>query len=231
MPAALAVVTVIAHSPRPGGGDVPSDERPGRPQRTPHRDTGANPVATIVSMAARAHQWATGPAWPGRRTLLCLPVITQPAIGGPAAAAGPTAGRPRARMRPDVDSRRLRRPDRAAVLIATCVLAVTLAAGCAPGASHAPDVRGQRLEVAAVWSGVEQQRFGLVLRAFTRRTGVTVRYTSAGYSVPAFLRTRLAAGRLPDVVFLPQPGLLRTYAAEHLLVPLNRIAGGAVASN
>jgi alpha-glucoside transport system substrate-binding protein len=33
------------------------------------------------------------------------------------------------------------------------------------------------------------------------------------------------------VAFLPHPGLLRTYAAEHLLVPLNRIAGRGVASN
>ena len=82
-----------------------------------------------------------------------------------------------------------------------------------------------------MWSGVEQRNFESVLRAFTRRTGVTVRYTSAGYSVPVFLRARLAAHRLPDVAFLPQPGLLGRYAAQHLLVPLNRIAGAAVASN
>ena len=111
-------------------------------------------------------------------------------------------------------------------------MAAALVAGCGPGGASAPrGLRGQRLEVAAVWSGVEQRNFERVLRAFTRRTGVTVRYTSAGYSVPVFLRARLAAHRLPDVAFLPQPGLLRTYAAEHLLVPLNRIAGAAVASN
>jgi ABC-type glycerol-3-phosphate transport system substrate-binding protein len=90
---------------------------------------------------------------------------------------------------------------------------------------------GQHLEVAAVWSGVEQRHFEFVLRAFTRRTGVSVTYTSAGYSVPAFLQARLAEGRVPDVAFLPQPGLLRRYAAEHLLVPLNRIAGGAMEDN
>ena len=60
---------------------------------------------------------------------------------------------------------------------------------------------------------------------------MSVTYTSAGYSVPAFLAARLAKGRPPDVAFLPQPGLLRRYAAEHLLVPLNDIAGSAVASN
>jgi alpha-glucoside transport system substrate-binding protein len=82
-----------------------------------------------------------------------------------------------------------------------------------------------------VWSGIEQRRFESVLRAFTHQTGVSVSYTSAGYSVPAFLQTRLAEGHLPDIAFLPQPGLLRRYAAEHLLVPLNRIAGAAVADN
>jgi alpha-glucoside transport system substrate-binding protein len=116
--------------------------------------------------------------------------------------------------------------------VAAATVAAVLASGCGPGgASAARGLRGQRLEVAAVWSGVEQQNFERVLHAFTRRTGVTVRYTSAGYSVPVFLRARLAAHRPPDVAFLPQPGLLRMYAAKHLLVPLNRIAGAAVASN
>jgi alpha-glucoside transport system substrate-binding protein len=128
-----------------------------------------------------------------------------------------------------VGSRRWHRRARA---VATAAAAAVLVSGCGPGAAPGSrSLRGQRLEVAAVWSGVEQQNFARVLRAFTQRTGVTVRYSSAGYSVPVFLRARLAAHRLPDVAFLPQPGLLRTYAAEHLLVPLNRIAGAAVASN
>jgi alpha-glucoside transport system substrate-binding protein len=113
------------------------------------------------------------------------------------------------------------------------VLAVALAAGCSAGPSAPPgqSPRGQKLEVAAVWSGVEQRHFEFVLRAFTRQTGVSVSYTSAGYDVPAFLASRLAKGRPPDVAFLPQPGLLRRYAAEHLLVPLDGVVGSAVASN
>ena len=98
------------------------------------------------------------------------------------------------------------------------VPAAVLAVGCSvgPPASSAQSLRGQKLEVAAVWSGVEQRHFELVLRAFTRQTGVSVTYTSVGYSVPDFLAARLAEGRPPDVAFLPQPGLLRRYAAEHL---------------
>ncbi|HEU5388604.1 MAG TPA: ABC transporter substrate-binding protein [Streptosporangiaceae bacterium] len=114
------------------------------------------------------------------------------------------------------------------------VFAAALAvAGCSasPAASPAQSLRGQKLEVAAVWSGAEQRHFELVLDAFTRQTGVSVTYTPAGYSVPAFLAARLARGRPPDVAFLPQPGLLRKYAAEHLIVPLDGAAGSAVASN
>jgi alpha-glucoside transport system substrate-binding protein len=122
------------------------------------------------------------------------------------------------------------RPAAAATLI---ILAALVLPACvpAPGGGGGPRLRGSVLEVAAVWSGLEQRDFGLVLRAFTRRTGVRVRYVSAGYSVPAFLTARLAAGRPPDVAFLPQPGLLRSYAARHLLVPLGGIAGAAVAHN
>jgi ABC-type glycerol-3-phosphate transport system substrate-binding protein len=41
----------------------------------------------------------------------------------------------------------------------------------------------------------------------------------------------MARGRPPDVAFLPQPGLLHRYAAEHRLVPLNGIASSVVTSN
>jgi ABC-type glycerol-3-phosphate transport system substrate-binding protein len=121
----------------------------------------------------------------------------------------------------------LRWPARVATVIAV------LAAGCSAGPStpSAQRLDGQKLEVVAVWSGVEQRHFELVLREFTRQTGVSVTYVSAGYGVPAFLQARLAGGRPPDVAFLPQPGLLRRYAAEHMLVPLDGIAGSVVASN
>ena len=117
----------------------------------------------------------------------------------------------------------------AAVLAAACPAAVACSVGRA--ASPGPGLRGQRVEVAAVWSGAELRHFELVLRAFTRQSGVAVTYTSAGYSVPAFLSVRLARNRPPDVAFLPQPGLLRMYAAGHRLVPLNGIAGDVVAAN
>jgi len=113
------------------------------------------------------------------------------------------------------------------------MLAAAMACGCTARTPAAPGqgLHGSRLEVVAVWSGVEEQHFQLVLRAFERQTGVTVSYLPAGYSVPAFLQARLARGQPPDVAFLPQPGLLRSYAAEHLLVPLDPAVARVVAQN
>jgi alpha-glucoside transport system substrate-binding protein len=123
-----------------------------------------------------------------------------------------------------------------AITAAAVAVALSLLAGCSPGpgatgAAAYQGLRGSHLQVLAVWSGVEQQRFARVLRAFEHRTGVSVSYTSAGYSVPATLHSWLAEGRRPDVAFLPQPGLLRAYAAQHLLVPLDSAVAGAVDQN
>jgi alpha-glucoside transport system substrate-binding protein len=113
------------------------------------------------------------------------------------------------------------------------VMAGLLVSACAVGPDQptAQNLRGDKIEVLAVWSGVEQQRFQRVLSAFERETGASVSYVPAGHSVPDFLQARLAAGRPPDVAFLPQPGLISQYAGEQLLVPLDGIAGGAVKDN
>ena len=117
------------------------------------------------------------------------------------------------------------------VMAATLAVLLVFACSAGPGTASGQNLSGRKLEVVAVWSGVEQRDFELVLRAFTRQTGVSVTYTSAGHGVPDFLQARLAAGRLPDLAFLPEPGLLRRYAGEHLLVPLNGIVGAAVNEN
>lgn len=116
--------------------------------------------------------------------------------------------------------------------LAAVVLVVALMSACAGGpVTPSQHMGGRALEVVAVWSGPEEQRFQRVLRTFTRQTRVPVRYVSAGHSVPDFLSARLAEGRPPDVAFLPEPGLLRRYVREHLLVPLDGIAGTEVAEN
>jgi alpha-glucoside transport system substrate-binding protein len=107
-----------------------------------------------------------------------------------------------------------------------------LAASCTttpPGGE--PSLHGQRIEVLAVWSGTEQERFEKVIEAFERVTGVDVVYASAGHGVPAELDARFADGRQPDVAFIPQPGLLRRYAAEGRLVALDGLTAALVDRN
>lgn len=129
-------------------------------------------------------------------------------------------------MRRPAPTRRARQ--RLLVAVAGCLL-VTLG-GCA-GPVTADGLRGARLEVLAVWSGTEQQRFEPVLRAFEASTGATITYSPAGHDVADAIDARLRAGRPPDIAFLPQPGLLRQYAAEGRLVPLGRPAAAAVTAN
>jgi ABC-type glycerol-3-phosphate transport system substrate-binding protein len=106
-------------------------------------------------------------------------------------------------------------------------------AQCATGRSQTAttNLRGQRVEVLAVWTGTEQSNFQRVLRAFEAKTGASVTFTPAGHSVPETLATRLAAARPPDLAFLPQPGLLRAYAADHSILPLDASTASVVNEN
>lgn len=110
-------------------------------------------------------------------------------------------------------------------------LAVVAASCTTTPAGVDTSLRGQRIEVLAVWSGTEQERFERVIGAFERATGVEVDYASAGHGVPAELDARFADGRPPDVAFIPQPGLLRRYAAEGRLVALDALATTLVTRN
>lgn len=115
---------------------------------------------------------------------------------------------------------------------AAAAAVIMLCASCVGRAAPAvEDLSGSSLEVLASWSGVEQQRFEQVLRAFERRTGAVVHYTSADRKVTEVLTERLARRRLPDVAFLSQPGQLREYARAHQLVPLDRATLDLVTAN
>ena len=110
-------------------------------------------------------------------------------------------------------------------------MGLVMAACSAPAAGPDETLRGAQVEVLAVWSSAEQERFERVLEAFEQETGVTVVYTSAGHGVPSALAARLSEGRPPDLAFVPQPGLLRRYAAEGVLVPVDAVTAGEVRRN
>lgn len=84
-----------------------------------------------------------------------------------------------------------------------------------------PDLSGETVEVAAVWTGAEQQGFEEVLGAFEDETGADVAYTSTGDDIATVLGTRIEGGDPPDVAMLPQPGLLEQLAQRGALQPVN----------
>jgi ABC-type glycerol-3-phosphate transport system substrate-binding protein len=76
------------------------------------------------------------------------------------------------------------------------------------------------IHVAAVWSGQELAAFRKVLAGYEDQSGERVEVVTAGDDIDALLRSRDAAGSLPDVAILPQPGLVRTYVRKGRLVAL-----------
>ncbi|AXH96904.1 ABC transporter substrate-binding protein [Ornithinimicrobium avium] len=94
-----------------------------------------------------------------------------------------------------------------------------------------PDLSGEELEVAGVWTGAEQDSFGLVLDAFEEKTGATVQYTSTGDDIAPVLTPRVEGGNPPDVAMLPQPGLLTLFAEQGALVPVGPDVEAAIDAN
>lgn len=113
--------------------------------------------------------------------------------------------------------------------------APTTPGATAPGTSPtAVDLSGQRVEVVAVWGEDtgEGEKFRQVLDAFAQRTGAEVQYTpSGGVDLTTFIGTRIQGGNPPDVAMLPNPGLLRDFAAQGVLKPIEDIAGDLVDQN
>ena len=125
--------------------------------------------------------------------------------------------------------RTARRAVAAAIALTVVAAGVGSCGRAHPGAR--PDLHGASLEVVGVWSGTEQQRFERVLRGFEQETGAKVTYVSGTRRLTEVLGQRLAASDPPDLAMLPQPGLLRQYARDGVLVPVGPAAREAVERN
>jgi spermidine/putrescine-binding protein len=103
--------------------------------------------------------------------------------------------------------------------------------GTTPPGGDGVDLTGQTIEVAATWSGTEQENFQAVLDAFAAKTKATVKYTSGGNDLPVLLNSRLAGGEPPDVALIPQPGVVAEFAGRGALKELTGDAAAAVTAN
>jgi hypothetical protein len=94
-----------------------------------------------------------------------------------------------------------------------------------------PDLHGQKLEVAAVWTGPEQKNFQKVLDEFDKRTGAKSTFVPTGDSQSTFLGTKIQGGAPPDVAFLAQNGVLHQFADKGWLKPLGAQAQAQLSKN
>ncbi|GAA3755872.1 carbohydrate ABC transporter substrate-binding protein [Streptomyces tremellae] len=94
-----------------------------------------------------------------------------------------------------------------------------------------PKLTGQKIEVAAVWTGPEQANFTKVLDAFEKRTGATVTFVPAQDPIVNFLGTKIAGGSPPDVAMLPQVGAIDQAVAQKWAKPLGAAAKAELAKN
>jgi|SRR5262245_3244903 len=97
--------------------------------------------------------------------------------------------------------------------------------------TQAQNLKGQKIEVAAVWTGTEQQNFQKVLDAFSQKTGATVTYTPTGDNVSTYLGSKIQGGAPPDVALLPQQGVLVQFANDGSLKKPNAAVAAAVDAN
>jgi ABC-type glycerol-3-phosphate transport system substrate-binding protein len=151
---------------------------------------------------------------------------------------------------------RTTRTTRAALTLATATALALTAAGCgssggggngssaegtgspsaaapsSPASSlQLPDLHGQSVTVAAVWTGAEQKNFQKVLADFTARTGAKTTFVPTGDDVSAFLGTKVQGGAPPDVAFLPQVGVLQQFAKSGWLKPASTQVDDALTKN
>lgn len=90
---------------------------------------------------------------------------------------------------------------------------------------------GQTVTVAGVWSGSEQENFQKVLDAFTEKTGAETEFVSTGDNVSTVVGSKIEGGNAPDVVMVPQVGVLKQFAGNGWLKPLNDKVESVVDSN
>ena len=90
---------------------------------------------------------------------------------------------------------------------------------------------GQTVTVAGVWTGTEQKNFQKVLDAFTEKTGAKTTFVSTGDNVSTVVGSKIEGGNAPDVVMVPQVGVLQQFAKKGWLKPLSATAQKSVDAN
>ncbi|MFF1644769.1 ABC transporter substrate-binding protein [Streptomyces sp. NPDC058240] len=100
-----------------------------------------------------------------------------------------------------------------------------------PSSVVLPKLDGEKLSVAAVWTGAEQANFVKVLKEFENRTGAKVTFVPAQDPIVNFLGTKIAGGQPPDVAMIPQVGAIQQAAQKKWAKPVGPEAKAQLAKN
>ncbi|NBM21209.1 ABC transporter substrate-binding protein [Streptomyces sp. GC420] len=118
-----------------------------------------------------------------------------------------------------------------------CSLALALGATACGGGPTTPagegkkELSGQTVTVAGVWTGTEQKNFQKVLDAFSAETGAKTEFVSTGDSLSTVVGSKIEGGDAPDVVMVPQVGVLKQFAESGWLEPLSAKTRKEAATN
>ncbi|MEU8828668.1 extracellular solute-binding protein [Streptomyces sp. NPDC048636] len=86
-------------------------------------------------------------------------------------------------------------------------------------------LKGQTVNVAGTWTGVEMKNFKKVLEAFSEKTGAKTNFVPTGDNVSTVIGSKIEGGKAPDVVMVPQVGVLKQFAKKGWLTPLSKKVG------
>ncbi|MEE1739422.1 extracellular solute-binding protein [Streptomyces sp. BE147] len=100
-----------------------------------------------------------------------------------------------------------------------------------PSSVTLPKLNGEKISVAAVWTGPEQANFTKVLDEFEKRTGATVTFVPAQDPIVNFLGTKIAGGQPPDVAMIPQVGAVQQAVAKKWAKPVGAEAKAQLSKN
>ncbi|MET9534920.1 ABC transporter substrate-binding protein [Streptomyces sp. NPDC006649] len=114
---------------------------------------------------------------------------------------------------------------RGMTLLAGCTalaLGATACGGQVGAGGGENSLSGQSITIAGSWSGSEQKNFQKVMDAFTEKTGAKLQFVSTGDDVSTVVGSKIEGGNAPDVVMVPQVGVLQQFAKKGWLKPLSK---------
>src|SRR5438128_1565303 len=119
----------------------------------------------------------------------------------------------------------------AGLAVAAALVVAGLAGANTKARAHTSAVSGS-ISFDGIWtSSTGQKQFADVIKAFNKKfPKVHVNYKPVGNNIPTVLATAVAGGHPPDMADIAQPGLVKQYATQKKLKPID-YAKGALTTN